>query len=275
MKGMAAAFGSRRRYEARAAPGAARPRAAGQGRDPGLDRDARPPGAAEGDVPRLVEAPRAAPRRDEPWAATSRERRQGRHPRAASAPRSGPAPAVPEIPRAYRAAGSLPPDGIVDLFCERVAEYRATVHRVDATCRRPSARSSPAPNASASRRRSPTSGTVVDDDLSRRRPRHARRRRHRLRARDRRHRHDRARLRARAPAAARSRSSPTTTSASSRPSDIVPSVPDAVAALAEAAADGRPITLVSGPSATSDIELDRVEGVHGPRTLDVIVFELG
>ena len=56
-----------------------------------------------------------------------------------------------------------------------------------------------------------------------------------------------------------------------RAQDIVPSVPDAVAALAEAAQQGRPITLVSGPSATSDIELDRVEGVHGPRTLDVIV----
>ena len=54
-------------------------------------------------------------------------------------------------------------------------------------------------------------------------------------------------------------------------SSVVAGLPDAVGALAPAAAEGRPITLVSGPSATSDIELDRVEGVHGPRTLDVVV----
>jgi L-lactate dehydrogenase complex protein LldG len=56
-----------------------------------------------------------------------------------------------------------------------------------------------------------------------------------------------------------------------RAEQVVANVPDAIEQLGGAARAGSPITFVSGPSATSDIELERVEGVHGPRKLDVIV----
>jgi L-lactate dehydrogenase complex protein LldG len=52
---------------------------------------------------------------------------------------------------------------------------------------------------------------------------------------------------------------------------VVETVPELFARLAPSAGEGRPIVLVSGPSATSDLGFERVEGVHGPRRFVVVL----
>jgi L-lactate dehydrogenase complex protein LldG len=58
-----------------------------------------------------------------------------------------------------------------------------------------------------------------------------------------------------------------------REEQIVELIPEAFDHFQEKVSqEGAPITMISGPSATSDIELNRVEGVHGPRVLDVLII---
>jgi L-lactate dehydrogenase complex protein LldG len=56
-------------------------------------------------------------------------------------------------------------------------------------------------------------------------------------------------------------------------SQIVDNLPAAMKLLEPSILAGRPLTFISGPSATSDIELSRVEGVHGPRMLEVLIVK--
>ena len=186
----------------------------------------------------------------------------------------GPGVAVPDVPRDYRQAGEVGGD-IVSLFCTRAAEYKATVRRLSADdlpgvvsemCRgRRIAVPSGGPDVLSGVEvvvddppLSPQALDGIDGVLT-------------------------------GCALAIAETGTIVLDAGQRSgrraltlvpdwhiciveaSSIVAGVPDAVAALSDVAAEGRPIVLVSGPSATSDIELDRVEGVHGPRNLDVLV----
>jgi L-lactate dehydrogenase complex protein LldG len=178
----------------------------------------------------------------------------------------GEAPVAPQVPRDYHGPGAAAVD--VDLFCERVADYKATVHRttpddlaarIKAVCAAHGATRLAGTiegfeDASLGTRELDAldgvvtgcalgiaeTGTIVLDG-----------------------------------AGASGRRAltlvPDLHVCVVHEEQVVATVPDAVDRLAEAARAGRPITLVSGPSATSDIELDRVEGVHGPRRLEVLV----
>jgi L-lactate dehydrogenase complex protein LldG len=186
---------------------------------------------------------------------------------------------APPPTRDYRRTGTLSRDERVARFCERVAEYRADVRRVPHSevaaeaadaC---GARRIVVPPGFPSAWRPPTVELVEDDELS---P-------HELDA-----------LGGVLTGCTVAIADTGTIALTAGPCEgrraitlvpdlhvcvveeaqIVELVSEAIAVLDElVAGERRPITLVSGPSATSDIELSRVEGVHGPRTLTVLVVQ--
>jgi L-lactate dehydrogenase complex protein LldG len=186
----------------------------------------------------------------------------------------------PPVERGYRISGSLGEAERIDLFCERVADYRAEVRKVDSravaatvadVCRARSARRLVIPPALRAEWRPDGIATVADDGLTAREL------------------DDFDGVLTGCTLAVATTGTIILTAGPEegrRAITLVPdlhvciveeraiaeSVPEAMRLLAPLVRDERrPVTLISGPSATSDIELDRVEGVHGPRSLVVLV----
>jgi L-lactate dehydrogenase complex protein LldG len=193
----------------------------------------------------------------------------------------GAAAAAALVPRGYPTTGDRAPEERIALFCDRVREYRAEVRRirpgqvagaVGEECAAVGARRLVIPDGLPAAWRPEGSELVVDDGLS---P-------HELDAVD--------GVVTGCTVAIAETGTIVLTAApheGRRAITLVPDlhvcvveehsivelVPEAIAAIADVVrAERRPVTLVSGPSATSDIELSRVEGVHGPRNLIVLVL---
>jgi L-lactate dehydrogenase complex protein LldG len=190
------------------------------------------------------------------------------------------AASVPGGSRAYRRSGALPDAERIDRFCERVGEYRADVRRVEgpvadairAVCAERHVESIVVPPGLPASWRPAGARLVEDDGLD---PRA-------LDGLD-------GALTGCTAAIAETGTIVLTAAPHEgrRAITLVPDLhicvvheaqihellPEALAALHHADLERRPITFISGPSATSDIELSRVEGVHGPRQLIVLVWK--
>ena len=193
----------------------------------------------------------------------------------------GAPPAEQAVARGYRRSGALGSEERVELFCRRVGEYRSEVHRVDeagvaaliaSVCGTYDAQRLVVPAGLPPAWRSAELELVDDDALSTREldgvdgavtgctvaiaetgtivltagPLEGRRALTLI---------------------------PDLHVCVVQEAQVVELLPEALALVAANRLERRPITFVSGPSATSDIELSRVEGVHGPRNLVVLVVK--